>query len=439
MKLTYTKREQNPRLILFFNGWGVPPEEIHIDIPGYDTVVVWQLSDFALPPLDGYEEVAVMAWSLGVHAAEIALQNSSLPISVTIAVNGTPTPVSDTRGIPTDIFYGTANALSVQSLTKFYRRMGAHHLSASSHAIERLRQELLNYPLDPLPFRWDHAVIATDDRIFPAENQRRAWLGKALVHETTASHTPDFQRIARSLIVDKSLVAERFAAHSDTYALEADVQRRAAGQLWEMWQKHLGETAKPGTIVEAGAGHGDFTRLYAPKLKPQNLILWDLNPAATPWGDVTATDAETAIAQLPEATADAIVSANALQWFNSPGEFIRQASRVLIPGGMLVLSTFGPQTFHELTQVGIAPLPYLSETELRRLLPASMEILELSSGLVKKLFDTPLDALHHIKLTGATGRPLIHGTVRSLISGYPRRPDGRVSLTYQPLFLIARK
>lgn len=438
MNLTYTKRQGNSRLLLFFAGWSVTAADIHIDIPGYDTAVAWGFNDFTLPPIEGYSEVAVIAWSLGVHAAELILPAMHLPISVTIAVNGTPVPVSDTMGIPTEIYKATADNLDQRNLLKFRRRMGAADMAPCPVSIVQLQRELMQFPLQQVDFRWDHAVISLNDRIFPPENQRRAWAGRTTVFETDESHTPDFQSIAGRFIIDKQLVASRFARHSSTYAAEADVQHRSALQLWNLWQKHLRHAATPRSILEAGSGTGGFTSLYAPKLKPERLLLWDLNASPTQWGEVVSADAETSIATLPDSSIDAVVSASTLQWFNSPAGFLLQAQRVLTPGGLIVLSTYGPQTFQELTQASVTPLPYLSLDDLRRIIPAGMKTLELSSGLVKKIFNTPLDALRHIQLTGVNARPC-NAPIRELLRLYPRRPDGRCSLTYQPEYLILQK
>ena len=438
MKITALSKGNN-RLLLIFAGWSTDASAFEgISCPSYDILVVHDYSSFDLPPFPReYDEIVVLAWSLGVHAAEIALQEKNWPITLTIAVNGTSNPVSDTEGIPTAIYKSTAENLSAASFVKFRRRMGASGLPRGERTIESLSAELFSFPTTPIVFRWDRAVISSDDRIFPPANQANAWEGRAEITHIDGPHMPDFQKIIDSFIINKSVVSTHFAKGRETYRKAADVQLRIAQTLWQLWQKHL-HGWKPQSVLEIGVGNGMFTELYAPKLKPKELILWDIAPEQSRFGCVESKDAESAIFSLSDNSLDAIASANTMQWFNSPALFLLNVSRILKSGGVAVLSTFGPKTFHELTEAGVTPLPYLSLDSLKRIIPQNIKIEELFDGLVTKVFSASAEALHHLQETGVTGRPTSQG-VRHVLENYPRREDGRVSLTYQPIYLILRK
>ncbi|MBD5373760.1 MAG: DUF452 family protein [Bacteroides sp.] len=437
MKVDFlSKTEGRSRLLLVFNGWSVPVPSAaeSFSVPGYDIAVVSDYRQFVLPEISGYKEVVVLAWSLGVHAAEIALQNTRLPLTLTIAVNGTPCPVSDTEGIPREVFRLTAERLTEQSLMKFRRRMGAADMERGPRPIEELRSELLDFPSEPVPFRWDYAVISSDDKIFPPENQRLAWLGRAEIIELQGAHLPDFHSILERLLINKECVITRFTRGRATYQAEASVQNRVLDHLLELWLKH--RSKQPGgRVLEIGAGAGEFAELYSPKIKPAELILWDIAPYSDA---VVAADGEADLRLVDSASLRAIVAASTVQWFNSVAAFLLQVARVLEPGGLAVLSSFGPQTFKELSQCGVVPLPYLAEDSLRRIIPANMEILELHSGKIIKVFDTPMDALRHCRDTGVNARPSAV-SVREIERLWPRRDDGRVSLTFEPIYLILRK
>lgn len=438
MRVDYlSKKEARERLLLVFNGWSVPvpsPSDA-FSLPGYDIAVVTDYRKFELPEIKGYKEVVVLAWSLGVHAAEIALRDSQLPVTLTIAVNGTSHPVSDSEGIPVEVFRLTAERLTEQSLIRFRRRMGASAMSRGERPIEELQRELLDFPSSSsVPFRWDYAIISADDRIFPPENQRRAWLGRSEIIEIEGPHLPDFHTVLERLVINKDCVVTRFTRGHKTYRSEATVQARILDHLLELWLKH-NSNRFGGRILEIGAGEGAFAELYTKKIKPDELILWDIAPNSE---RVVKADGEIDLHSVKSGSLCALVAASTMQWFNSPAAFLLQVSRVLESGGLAVISTFGPSTFRELAKCGVVPLPYLSEESLRRIVPADMQILELHSGKILKVFDSPIDALRHCRDTGVNARPSAV-SVREIERRWPRREDGRVSLTFQPIYLILRK
>lgn len=194
------------RLILLFGGWGSGPEMFSgcKAEDGYDMLLCYDYRDldFNYGLLDGYSEIRLIAWSMGVWVADTVLGSSdagrraAAKISEAIAVGGTLSPVDDSFGIPTSVFNGTLDNLSDGSkaditLRKFRRRMCGDHLEYfSSHlpsrTVAELRDELAF--LDEAvsgrcsegePLRWNYAVIGEKDMIFPAENQERAWKDRA--------------------------------------------------------------------------------------------------------------------------------------------------------------------------------------------------------------------------------------------------------------------
>lgn len=124
-----------------------------------------------------------------------------------------------------------------------------------------------------------------------------------------------------------------------------------------------------------------------------------------------------------------------MQWFNSPRRFAERVRRALRPGGTAILSTFGPDNFAELK--GLAPRRrYLSADRWRSILPDAVT----EEEHIELLFETPADVLRHIKLTGVNAiRQGSHTEALRLLRNYPRRSDGRCSLTYHPIFIILQK
>ncbi|MGE8293232.1 MAG: DUF452 family protein [Sphingobacterium sp.] len=183
----------NKKLVLFFAGWGMD-EHLFSGYArsGQDLMIAYDYSSLTLDEnlLKGYEKIQIFAWSMGVWAASQVLPELRLkhyPISTCTAINGTPFPIDDNRGIPVQIFRATLNTLSEKTLDKFRLRMCGsremlNHFLAKvpRRDIASLRKELIAIEEQATvpsatAFQWDEAYIGNDDRIFSSENQQRAW------------------------------------------------------------------------------------------------------------------------------------------------------------------------------------------------------------------------------------------------------------------------
>lgn len=150
-----------------------------------------------------YDKITVVGWSMGVWAAEQVLTRLNLPVKQAIAINGTSKPVDDVLGIPLATAQGTLEGLTPESLRRFYRRMlGSGNLLKQMEGAGQMpviefdeRKEELQRIIEAQPyadtgFTWDRALIGAGDAIFPPENMRAAWQGKAETIELDAPHYP---------------------------------------------------------------------------------------------------------------------------------------------------------------------------------------------------------------------------------------------------------
>lgn len=461
MQLKKLIDNRSDRLTLIFAGWGMDSRPFGgLTHRGADLAVVWDYRSLEPTELStliaSYSEVNVIAWSFGVYAASRVLSRHEDRISRRVAVNGTLRPVDDSYGIPKDIFEGTLRGMNERNLRKFYRRMCA---SAEEFArftgrmperdVEELTEELACFgryaeETPETDFRWDFALTSDADAIIPAENQRRAWAlkdcGRA---DISGGHLPDFQSIADRYIIDKPLMAERFARAIPTYEEEGYVQRRIAGTLFEKALPHI-RGMKAERIFEAGYGTGMLTRLYAPVLSGAEAELYDLvnYEGELPECATTHTaDAEAAIAEAAPESFDVIFSASAMQWFSSPEAFIRNAARALRKGGTAAISTFAPENLHELTDITGSGLAVPSAENLRRMArEAGFKEIYIEQEEIAADFPELKQMLEHLKLTGVTG--VSHSSrrkaLRLIMERYPRRADGSIRLVYRPIYMILK-
>ena len=187
MKWRYFPGQQHERLRVFYTGWGMDAHVFeHLLTGDQDTLIVWDYTDLTLAdmPVEN-RSIDLIAWSMGVWAATQTLPTEQIVSA--IAINGTPTPIDDERGIPSAIFDGTLATLSENGLARFRCRMcgGASAMAnfmehAPQRDLEDLRTELAALgnairTLPDKPFPWTQAVGCTNDKIFPIASQQAAW------------------------------------------------------------------------------------------------------------------------------------------------------------------------------------------------------------------------------------------------------------------------
>ena len=152
MKHYFIQQNYLPRLTLFFAGWGMDECPFMDYCSGNSDLLVcydYRSLDFDFTLLQGYQEIRLIAWSMGVWAASMVLQDMDLPICESVALNGTVTPVDDLKGISQQVFEGTLEGLNEVTLEKFIRRMCLKKENLETflskrpqRAVEELQEEL---------------------------------------------------------------------------------------------------------------------------------------------------------------------------------------------------------------------------------------------------------------------------------------------------------
>ena len=203
MKTDKIKYARHPQLLLIFCGWSVSPEILR-DIEPDEGEDLWLVSDYRdlLFPEDisRYEEVRLIAWSFGVYVASRICPDWPVMFGSCIAITATPRPVDGREGIPRSVFQGTLQQLSPENIRRFNRRMCGsrealrHYESVPLRPFEEVSAELrhLSDEVNAHPegsFAWDKAWVSTSDRIFPPDNQKRAWEKRGVPYqEINAPH-----------------------------------------------------------------------------------------------------------------------------------------------------------------------------------------------------------------------------------------------------------
>ena len=250
------------------------------------------------------------------------------------------------------------------------------------------------------------------------------------------------------MIIDKSLVAARFEKSIPTYDDEAVVQRSVAHKLASLLEACLRLPA--GRLLEIGCGTGFLSRELLQRLRPKQMTLNDLCPAMkervkdilSPSVRFESGDAETH----PFGSGwDVIASSSAVQWLPSPSRFAERCHELLVDGGCLAFSAYGPENLREITGLTGVGLSYPGVKEWGQMLGAGWRMAQAFDETVRLTFGTPVDVLRHLQRTGVTGvRPFRWGGktgLRRFVDAYRRQfQDGDgVTLTYHPVYIVAFK
>jgi malonyl-CoA O-methyltransferase len=165
--------------------------------------------------------------------------------------------------------------------------------------------------------------------------------------------------------LDRSHIRRAFGRAAATYEAHAVLQAEVAARLRE----RIDATAfAPQRVLDVGCGPGrssaDLRALFPQaQFCALDLALPMLYAARThlsAQADFVCADAQA----LPfaDASMDLVHSSLCLQWCEDPGLALAEFHRVLRPGGLLLFSTFGPDTLHELRSAfaSVDPSPHVS-------------------------------------------------------------------------------
>jgi len=261
-------------------------------------------------------------------------------------------------------------------------------------------------------------------------------------------------------------VGRSFGKSSGTYDDHAVLQREVGDRL----VGHL-EFSKiaPARILDIGCGTGYVTRLLHKRFPKSHLTAMDIahgmlhsarsqQPRRMPWaGRTIYTQGDAARLPFADASFDLVASNLAMQWVKEPELMLAEMRRVLAPGGLMLLSTFGRRTLGELRQslAGFSHqhaalvLPFPDVTSLGdALMKLPIELPVTDTDIFTLTYPDPMALVRELKGLGASSsaianRPAgLYGRrlLRHLESDYAanhRDEDGRIRATFEVLYAQA--
>lgn len=200
MQHFWLNKNNNKKLILFFNGWAMNETPVkHLNCEDFDVLILYDYRNlnFDLSQFDfsKYEQKYLICWSMGVYASSLFKKELD-NFDKKIAINGTTKIIDNNFGIPEKIYKITVKLLNEDSCDKFIKNMfdnGKLNPNITiTRSLDELKEELISIQKIELKYEmdFDSAIISNDDKIIPTKNQINFWQNKAKIKQINSTHCP---------------------------------------------------------------------------------------------------------------------------------------------------------------------------------------------------------------------------------------------------------
>ncbi len=259
--------------------------------------------------------------------------------------------------------------------------------------------------------------------------------------------------------LDRPAIVRHFSRAAEGYDAHAELQREVGERLLGRLD---GLKFEPARIIDLGCGTGVQAQALNARFNDARVIAADLalpmlRHAQRRCGwlrkrfDIVQADAQAL--PLAEASVDLVFSNLMLQWCDEPAAVLAGLRRVLKPGGLLLISTFGLDTLNELRRAWarVDQLPHVGQfTDVQRLgsalTRAGFSEPVLDTDWITTTYARPKDLLHELKGIGATNAVVDRSRglttparLRAALTAYEsfRQNDGRYPATWEVVYASA--
>ncbi len=254
----------------------------------------------------------------------------------------------------------------------------------------------------------------------------------------------------------KKKIASNFGASAPYYDSHAEVQKEVADRLIASLQPWR-DIIPPGPIIELGCGTGFVTRGLAELYPEREIHVTDLSEQMVDYckekfSDVNNLSFDILDAEDPphnDPHYGMTVSGFTAQWFKDPAQTLGQWLQATKPGGLLLASFPGSDSFPEWReQCKELGLPYTGN----RLPDVEEMVVKMSVGpaqvdyyedTITKQFDSAGDFFRQLKKLGAStqmkGRTLSPKELSLLINHWDSTTEGSIKISYHLVFLAVKR
>ena len=252
--------------------------------------------------------------------------------------------------------------------------------------------------------------------------------------------------------MNKDLIKTRFTKCMDTYEQQADVQMQIAQTLAQKAAYYL--PANCDSLFEIGCGTGFLTRKILSRIHAKRIYLNDLVDLSDRTEQLTGKYDETTNVVFMSGDAEkmsfptqlqAVLSASCIQWFVDLPAFFAKVNDALLPKGVFIFNTFGPDNLHEIKQLMEVGLHYPTENKVAEMLSPSFNIVEMWEETHIRHFDSTRNVLRHLKQTGVTATQnnfrWTKKNLQAFETAYVEQfsNNGKVTLSWQVYYFVCKK
>jgi malonyl-CoA O-methyltransferase len=200
--------------------------------------------------------------------------------------------------------------------------------------------------------------------------------------------------------LDRRALARSFDRAASSYDAAASLQQQVRDELRSRLEYFALE---PAWILDLGAGTGAGARALRQRYPRARVLAIDIAPGMVravprrpwPWSAprIQALCADAYALPLADHSINLVFSNLMLQWCDRPEAVLGELARVMVPGGLLLFSSFGPATLGELRAAWSAADDGVHVSDfpsMQRLAEAAMQ-----AGLEPPVLDTETHLLHY--------------------------------------------
>lgn len=217
-------------------------------------------------------------------------------------------------------------------------------------------------------------------------------------------------------MVCKEKINKNFSKHANTYDKYASVQDICAKELISRVN-----SSNFKNIIDLGCGTGNYTNLLRNKFLKAKIKAVDISPemikyAKTKIGEngveFLVKDAEK---YKFNEKFDLISSNASFQWFSDLDGYLNKCRDALSQGGVILFSSFGPETFKELHKtleifygdnLEISAMSFVGKTRLKAICKQLFKTFSIEEKTYKFKYNSLAELLKEIKYTGTSGSGL---------------------------------